>query len=881
MNLTIKICFSLAFILSIFLTVTGQQTNPFFVDEDYIIEEIDNHKPHEYYHSDDMHIYILTSVDDNNFLTKLDTGGQVLFSTFLNVSYCEILFYDRAEKRIIVTDENTVYTFSHEGESLSSYIIPDGYKIVAANGGYEYFVRTDIENQTFDESNTYLIDLDFRLHIYKFDGIGTPNQISTTNLSKPSFDLPYDSAYIRSERFIQYGDDYFDLKIEDRLFDTSLLPHDPKIRNSMLRFDWEGEKIDEHNAQNSQDEDTNNWYERQSRFLHSGRLVEYEIELDYYSQGDVLRIDVADCWNSFSYSSLNPIDFQASEILENVVSIGPEEEVINCGGDVEVYVDLPDNFTWYSNYDYGIDHKGILYGLRFPQGNPTLKFLKWTYIDEDGDGFSGSFDDCNDQDPSVNPGLIEVPYNGIDDDCNSETPDDDLDMDGYLIQVDCDDDNPDINPGAVEISFNGIDENCDGLDLSDITVGIESKYNVAISESVRDIVHTQDGQIIITTRDSIYVVSTYGDMIYKFDNPDCFGVAYDRMSNSLICFDEYIINHKRLSLAGELLNEYNFDYLPLFNAPPIYSHEKFQFEMTDSGKLLVRILEFETDPSTFMPVGPTKDLFAIYDYINVTKESNTIELGDNYSYSTYSNMTLQDSTIDFYFRISNSDQTNSFNRETGEIINRTNFDENNYTLTSLIPDSCNLIIQTNIDSFTVLNFSNGDWLDGEYYRECGSNNAIKLSTSYDHRILDINLAYRFENEILHVFKQAEDFDNDGFTNVIDCNDLDSLINPGAEEIPNNGIDEDCDGLDLVTSSSDLSKFDISIFPNPSDGLFTINNQSQESLDLYIYSISGVLIGKKVIKHGLNSIDLTLHPPGIYLMKMQRGEIVEYLKVLVQ
>ncbi|MEM9549199.1 MAG: MopE-related protein, partial [Bacteroidota bacterium] len=61
--------------------------------------------------------------------------------------------------------------------------------------------------------------------------------------------------------------------------------------------------------------------------------------------------------------------------------------------------------------------------------------------------------------------IEEIPYNGIDDDCDTTTPDDDLDMDGFSLDQDCDDQNSDINPNADEIPNNGIDENCDGLDL--------------------------------------------------------------------------------------------------------------------------------------------------------------------------------------------------------------------------------------------------------------------------------------------------------------------------------------------------------------------------------------------------------------------------------
>lgn len=82
--------------------------------------------------------------------------------------------------------------------------------------------------------------------------------------------------------------------------------------------------------------------------------------------------------------------------------------------------------------------------------------------DGDGDGFQGlGGPDCDDTRAEVNPEAVEVPYDGVDNDCDPVTPDDDLDGDGFLVADDCDDTSAVTFPGADEVCGNGQLDDCD------------------------------------------------------------------------------------------------------------------------------------------------------------------------------------------------------------------------------------------------------------------------------------------------------------------------------------------------------------------------------------------------------------------------------------
>ncbi|MBN1335460.1 MAG: FG-GAP repeat protein, partial [Deltaproteobacteria bacterium] len=94
------------------------------------------------------------------------------------------------------------------------------------------------------------------------------------------------------------------------------------------------------------------------------------------------------------------------------------------------------------------------------------------WIDQDGDGYSESEGDCDEGDAGIHPGATEVPFDGVDQDCDGADSYD-ADGDGYDSEDwggdDCDDSNVNIHPGAVELCLDGVDNDCDGhVDWADV-----------------------------------------------------------------------------------------------------------------------------------------------------------------------------------------------------------------------------------------------------------------------------------------------------------------------------------------------------------------------------------------------------------------------------
>ncbi len=194
-------------------------------------------------------------------------------------------------------------------------------------------------------------------------------------------------------------------------------------------------------------------------------------------------------------------------------------------------------------------------------------------------GESYTMDDCDDAEPTTNPGALEY-CDGHDDDCDGEVDEDnavdaltwyeDDDGDTYgnpsvdddecyqpsgyvLDDTDCDDTDAGDYPGATEVVANGDDEDCDGGDTCYEDLDLDT-YGTSSTVNSTDLVCTDSGESEVDTDCDDGEPTTYpgaaeviadgvdqdcanGDTCYEDNDGDTYGTVNTQVSIDLDCSD--------------------------------------------------------------------------------------------------------------------------------------------------------------------------------------------------------------------------------------------------------------------------------------------------------------------------------------------------------
>lgn len=128
----------------------------------------------------------------------------------------------------------------------------------------------------------------------------------------------------------------------------------------------------------------------------------------------------------------------------------------------------------------------------------------------------------------------------------------------------------------------------------------------------------------------------------------------------------------------------------------------------------------------------------------------------------------------------------------------------------------------------------------------------------------------FYNDYYSDYACPVDLDGDGYSAPFDCDDANPDINPFATEIPDNGVDEDCDGEDLTTVAVDIvNSASISLYPNPVRDILRVSMPLSLDAELSLYGLDG---SEKILAVKQKEIDLSALEPGIYILKIESRDL---------
>lgn len=577
-----------------------------------------------------------------------------------------------------------------------------------------------------------------------------------------------------------------------------------------------------------------------------------------------------------------------------------QQEICNeldddCDGEIDEFVQS----SFYADLDqdgFG-DLNNVVFACQIPSGyvndNSDCDDSTLTFVDNDGDGFGGSVltscgvlldGDCNDADATASPISIEVCGNSIDEDCN-----------GILEQCDvfgCTD------PTACNYDTTAtVDDMSCILPSSEICNLIDDNCNGEIDEFVQVTFYAdldQDGYGDLNN----VIFACEVPIGYVNDNSDC-----DDSALTFADADGDGFGSLEFSACGVLLDG-DCDDLDANTSPLSIDICGNSIDEDCNGLVEQCDILGCTDPTAcnydstanvddFSCVLPTTEICnslddncngEIDEFVQITYYADL----DGDGFGDINNVVFECSVPNGYVE-------NSFDCDDNAILYM-DTDGDGYGSSAI--DACGVVNTGDcLDFDDTVNPGATEICDGFdqncdgvadenllsiYYADqdndgFGDANNFVSSCSQDPGYVTDNSDCD-DSQLLYV-----DADQDGYgtivpaacgaTNTTDCDDANAAVNPGAQEVPNNAIDEDCDGEAVSVQSVGVAQ--LTVYPVPAMDEFVIGGLAlYKNKNITVLDVQGRKLLTRLITQDMERFDCTDWSNGMYTIHIdgQSGSI---------